>query len=246
MGKLLCFGATELLEARLGNHLAERFRDGFLAESDRDVQVVGVVRHRGVAVLGERAGGVHAVLQQIDGDVVGKALPGEHGAQLPHAIAAEVEAEGNVLARPLPHLFVGGEVRHELAVHARVVTDAMRLDELVVEAFAVRVGDDVERRLHRWCVGPQHLVADNGVECLVGAVPAFVAIHRIVAPADCADLAFAFDGEPFVAIDALHARARWRVAPVGEHVDDRFDLVKVAQVDEFVEMVDVRVHATIR
>jgi hypothetical protein len=115
-----------------------------------------------------------------------------------HAVGAEVEAQ------------------HPVAVlHAAIVADHRRHHELIEFFVGVRIGDD------RRCVGKVRAVRfDDGPIGLLDSVPAFVAIHGVIAARHGGDRnGFRQRGEE--TLDVLARGLRWRVAAVGECVHPR-------------------------
>ena len=123
----------------------------------------------------------------------------EHGAQnFPHPVGAEIEAQ------------------HAVAVlHAAIVADHRRNDELVEFFVGVGVGDDSRR------IGKARPVGfDDGVVGFRHALPALVAIHGVVAAAHGGDRnGFRQRGDE--ALDVFAGRLRRRIAAIGERVHER-------------------------
>ena len=106
------------------------------------------------------------------------------------------------------------------------------LDELVRDACVVlrlHVGDGVDRRAG--------LAGDDRVVGALGALPALVAVHRVVAAGDARD---PLGGELGEVVDG---RVRRDVAAVGEGVDPRFFR---REAEQCAQVVDVRVDAAVR
>ena len=125
----------------------------------------------------------------------------------------------------------------------RLPADHDRLDELV--GLVALVG--VPRSLRRTVGVVLGRAVDEQVIGELDAVPAPVAIHRVVAADHGADAADAGLGRP--ALDLLEeARAglRQRVAAVGEGVDHEIlDLELLGELDQRVQVLDARVHAAV-
>jgi hypothetical protein len=80
------------------------------------------------------------------------------------------------------------------------------------------------------------LTLDDRPERTLGAIPALVAIHRVVPARDRGDALDRQLGE------VVHRRVRGDVAPVGERMDPR---LLGREAEQGLEMVDVRVHAAV-
>ncbi len=230
---LLGLGAAELAEPRAREELAEGVRDHLLGEGDGEPEGGVVVGHGGVRALVEGAE-VVAPLSQQRGDLGRQVAPGEHGGELAHAVGPEVEGEARLPADPLRAA--------RAALEALVRADAGGLDELVVGARGVGLGERLARRRR-----PRRVAADDGLEGFVDAVPALVAVHRPVAAGDGADDALLATFEVRLELGQEAARAPRRgVAAVEEGVDDHRHLPGVGGVDEREEVAQRRVHAAVR
>jgi hypothetical protein len=147
----------------------------------------------------------------------------------------EVETERAELLRELPRA-IGAEVEEDggvaLRVEARSAVDDDGLDELVGDASVIA-------RLHGRdrIVRVLALAVHDGAQRPLGAVPAVVAVHRVVAAGHGRNPVDGQLGE------VVNRRGRGHVAAVGERVDPRL-LRREGQ--QRLEVVDVRVHTSVR
>ena len=135
--------------------------------------------------------------------------------ELPRAIGAEVEEDRGVAS----------------GIEARTAVDDGGLDELVRNSAVVARLDGGDRIL-----GLLALPLDDGAERAFGAIPAVVAVHRVVAARDGRDAVGRQLGE------IVHCRMRRDVTSVGERMDPRL-LRRDPQ--QGAEMIDVRVNAAV-
>ena len=92
------------------------------------------------------------------------------------------------------------------------------------------------------------LALDETVDGDLDALPAFVAVHRVVAADDGRDRAILLLLEECGEVARVPGgRARRSVAPVAEEVDvDVWDALLLGRLEESLQVVDVRVDTTIR
>ena len=151
MGVLLGLGDVELGNAVAGEHLRQNVGEILARERDRRGDVVGVLRH------------LHVVRKRRVGAPVEAVEVGlrERPRELAGAVRPEVEEDRRV-ARPDPA--------------ARGIADHDRLDELVGHAGGVARLDRLDR-----VVGARADAVHDRVVGPLRAVPAAVAVHRVVA-----------------------------------------------------------------
>ena len=161
------------------------------------------------------------------------AVAAQAARDLPRAVGAEVEVDANIAV-------ANGAQRF-----AAVVGQDERDDELVGHAAVVRV----LHALHCVRVAATFRIAeDHGVECLLLAVPFFVAVHGIVAPTDAGDLSDVVLAHLLLQLlDVARAVGGQRVASIHEAVhEDALHAVLLGHAQQRVKMVLVRVHAAVR
>ena len=133
--------------------------------------------------------------------------------------------------------------KHNNDQHSRALDDDDRHDELVGHARVIG-------RLHGLVCGSGVLANALGdrVVRLLHALPALVAIHRVVAAGDRRDAAQLERVDLVLqAVDILDARLRRGVAAVHEAVEaDLAQAVAARQLEQREHMVDVRMHAAVR
>ena len=193
---LLGLGGVELGAAVLRDDGGDRLGDVLRREGDLHPrrEFVVVLDHRDVMQARGPGGAGEAVERGVE----------QSAGQLARAVVAEVEVD---------HRVAVADRRGRPAVRAG---DDGREDELVGDARGV---GGLDRGARRW-----RRVADalhDGGVGLVDALPALVAVHRVVAAGDGGDRARAELGDVRLQVAHEAARAVGRgVAPVGEGVDE--------------------------
>ena len=193
MGVLLGLGHVELPQPRRGHLLGERVYDVLARKSDVCSEVSLVLGERHEVQARRHAGALERGEVDVDQRV----------AELAGAIGAEVEEHDGVTV---------------LDAHARrgVGGDRRRGDELVCDTGAV-LRLDV---LHGVGCDPAPAIAGDLLEGCLGALPARVAVHRVVATGDAGHAAAAGGVEVGDEAAYENGRAGGRlVAPVGEGVE---------------------------
>ncbi len=161
------------------------------------------------------------------------AVAAEAARDLPRTVSAEIEVDTDVAVANIGHRLVA------------FVDDNKWQDEFVGDAAVVRF----LHALHRiQGVGGLALAVNHGVECLLFALPAAVAVHGVVAAADCGDLADAVFAHLLLQLlDVAGAVGGQRVAAIHEAVhEDALHAVLFSHPQERVKMILVRVDAAIR
>ena len=174
--------------------------------------------------LGERL--VHVLLAEHGRSIQIRSIPGHGGdvgscldellRELTRAVRPEVEEDRAVTRWIEPRTLGDDDWLDELIRDPSLVTTPHRLDR-IPRMLARSVDDRVERALR--------------------ALPALVAVHRVVAAGDRGDAVGRELGE------VVDGRVRRDVAPVGERVDPR--LLR-REAEQRFDVVDVRVHTAVR
>jgi hypothetical protein len=162
-----------------------------------------------------------------DVDINGLVLEGKELDELTHAVRAVVEGEDGVV----------------LLDAGRLVPKDEGLDKLVGNASLVRGLKGLDGVL-----GVLALVVHEGVNSDLDAVPALVAVHGVVAANEGDELTGTnLLGSVKEVLDVLGRRLGGSVTAVAERVDvDVRDTSLLSGTDEGEEVVDVRVHTTVR
>ena len=183
------FGHAQLRAAGVGHHLAEDVREA-LRRKDRLHQPVEIVA---VLCHAGRRGEFDFALAREAGEI-----RIEHGAEdFAYPVGAEVEAQQAVAV-----------------LDPAIAADHRRHDELVELLFCVGI---IDGRLRVWKA--RALGFDDGVVGFGDALPALVAVHRVIAPDHGGDRNGLRQrgGEPF---QVVAGRLRRRIAAVGDGMSD--------------------------
>jgi len=212
---LLGLGGMELSETVLREIFAQGVLYVLLGEEHRDVLEVGVVGSHGEVV--QVVDGVHTL--------VGEVLLGEHLRQLFGTVVAEVEED------------------HHVALAYRAIDRGIvdGLDKLIGHALGItflhslnHVGGLFAGSFHQQVIGFFH------------PVPPLVAVHRVESSDDAGDMRAVGRANLLHFLDESLAALGVGVAAIHEAVNVNIvQTIFLANLDELIQMVEARVHATV-